>query len=115
MIRSGKYFLVCLIGSVLFAVTIGNPLPQHSSGDEINLVSSTTEHPHNAIGRIYATPTDKPGGIRHAAGVHQFRIGPDEDERKRILDEYYYHFVRVEKNLPHTTERFQLGRTMNRN
>lgn len=62
--------------------------------------TTTTEYPYAAIAKLYAKPRDKVGTIAYSSGVHKFRIGPGEDEQKRLLEEYHYHFERVEKNLP---------------
>uniref|UniRef100_A0AAG5CWN1 Secreted protein n=1 Tax=Anopheles atroparvus TaxID=41427 RepID=A0AAG5CWN1_ANOAO len=83
---------------------IGNAesLPSYIPDDTLR---STTEDLNKVLGRIYSPISDKPGRIQFSGGVHSFRIKDGEDENKRLLEEYNYHFVRVEQNLPHTTLR----------
>ncbi|XP_041774961.1 uncharacterized protein LOC121595236 [Anopheles merus] len=126
--RGGQYFLVCLIGALLIGVTRGSPLPERQDVEgsmDTDRVSSlaattptegststtttTTEYPYAAIAKLYAKPPDKVGTIAYSSGVYKFRIGPEEDEQKRLLEEYHYHFERVEKNLPPTTKRYNFA------
>ncbi|XP_035914934.1 uncharacterized protein LOC118513379 [Anopheles stephensi] len=120
--ESGKYFPVGLIGILLIGATLGSPLPQQDdySSNEIDYEVSvpitttststtTTEYPYAAIARAYSSPPDKVGTIQYSSGVHKFRVGHDEDEQKRLLEEYYYHFERVEKNLPPTTQKYNFA------
>ncbi|XP_050078784.1 uncharacterized protein LOC126565631 [Anopheles maculipalpis] len=122
--ESGKYFPVGLIGILLIGATLGSPLPQQDEiSNEIDQVatlitttsssssgsstsSTTTEFPYEAVAKIYSSPPDKVGTLQYSSGVHKFRIGPNENEQKRLLEEYYYHFERVEKNLPPTTRKY---------
>uniref|UniRef100_A0A182PH44 Uncharacterized protein n=1 Tax=Anopheles epiroticus TaxID=199890 RepID=A0A182PH44_9DIPT len=115
---AGKYFPVCLIGALLIGATLGSPLPQQriskEGSDESDRASSsslitsaassttttTTEYPYEAVARALAPPPDRFGSLSYSSGRHTFRIGHKEDEQKRVLEEYYYHFERVEKNLP---------------
>nr|XP_040239809.2 uncharacterized protein LOC120960014 [Anopheles coluzzii] len=125
--EGGQYFLVCLIGAILIGATRGSPLPEREDvegsmdTDRVNSLAATTstegststttttEYPYAAIAKLYAKPRDKVGTLAYSSGVHKFRIGPGEDEQKRLLEEYHYHFERVEKNLPPTTERYNFA------
>uniref|UniRef100_A0A182NUL1 Uncharacterized protein n=1 Tax=Anopheles dirus TaxID=7168 RepID=A0A182NUL1_9DIPT len=100
----GKYFLACLIGCLLIGATLGVPVPQLDDNSteiiDLSTSSTTTEYPYAAIAKVFSSPPDRTGTIQYAAGRHKFNIAPNEDEQKRLLEEYYYHFERVEKNLP---------------
>uniref|UniRef100_A0A182KC21 Uncharacterized protein n=1 Tax=Anopheles christyi TaxID=43041 RepID=A0A182KC21_9DIPT len=79
---------------------VSNVSTTSRSDDSIASTTTTTEYPYEAVAKLFASPQDKVGTIAYSSGVHKFRIGPNEDEQKRLLEEYYYHFERVEKNLP---------------
>ncbi|XP_052893820.1 uncharacterized protein LOC128301408 [Anopheles moucheti] len=71
----------------------------------ITTSSTTTEYPYAAIAAIYSSPPDKTLYMQYASGTHDFRVGHNQDEVKRTIEEYQYHFERVEKGLPPTTKR----------
>uniref|UniRef100_A0A2M3ZVX1 Putative secreted peptide n=1 Tax=Anopheles braziliensis TaxID=58242 RepID=A0A2M3ZVX1_9DIPT len=100
---------LCVCGFLEAAPQLGNLV---EIGTVIDSFSVTTEEPSTTtdlsekLAAVYTSKTPKLGQIAYSAGVHRFEIGPDEDSKERLLQEYRDKF---ELRLPSTTARYPKG------